>query len=126
MSQTDKPVTDGGTYSTSGWDKDAFWYPTLDKRGALLALAIVLFILHFDELFGLHTSKVLVFGWLPIEMAYQIFQGFLHVGFMYLLYLNWPSPTAELGGDEPEIEEVVEDVESDIEEIEEDIVGGDD
>lgn len=108
-------------HPTSGWDTDAFWYPTLDKRGALLALAIVLFALHFDELFGLASNSTLLFGWLPIEMGYQILQGVLHVGFMYLLYLNWPSPSAEVVSEEPEVEEV-----EDVEDVDEELVGGDD
>jgi hypothetical protein len=82
---------DSTDHPPRGWDSDAFWYPTADRRGALLATAGVLFLLHFDELFGLHTDPTLLAGWLPIEMGYQIGLGLLHVAFMGLLYLNWPS-----------------------------------
>lgn len=76
-----------------GWDKGAFWYPTLDRRGALLGLFAVLLLLHFDELFGFATSSTLLGGWLPITFGYHILINVLHVGFMVLIYLNWPDPT---------------------------------
>jgi len=81
--------------SLKGWDKGAFWYPTLDRRGALLALFFLLLVLHFDELFGIAGSSQLVFGWLPATMAYHIGINVLHVAFMVLIYLNWPEPTDE-------------------------------
>ena len=76
-----------------GWDKDAFWYPTLDRRGALLGLFLLLLVLHFDEIFGFAASSALIGGWLPVTFGYHIFINVLHVGFMLLIYLNWPDPT---------------------------------
>ena len=78
--------------SLKGWDKGAFWYPTLDKRGALLAVFLLLLVLHFDEIFGLAGSSMLVGGWWPITMVYHVGINVLHVAFMVLLYLNWPMP----------------------------------
>lgn len=92
-----------------GWDRDAFWYPTLDRRGGLLGLAVVLFVLHFDELFGVYANSTLLFGWLPINLGYHIFMGVLHVGFMYLLYLNWPSADLPESEGEPTERETVTD-----------------
>ena len=79
----------------TGWDKGAFWYPTLDRRGALLAVFLLLLVLHFDEIFGLAGSSTLVFGWWPITMVYHVGINVLHVGFLVLLYLNWPDPKDE-------------------------------
>lgn len=79
----------------TGWDTGAFWYPTLDRRGALLAVFLLLLVLHFDELFGIAGSSTLVFGWWPATMAYHAGVNVLHVAFMVLLYLNWPDPTDE-------------------------------
>ena len=79
--------------SLEGWDTGAFWYPTLDRRGALLGLFVILLVLHFGEIFGFATSTTLVGGWLPITFAYHIFTNVLHVAFMVLIYLNWPDPT---------------------------------
>jgi len=98
MSQTtdthDGSEDSGGTdASLKGWDKGAFWYPTLDRRGALLGLFFVLLLLHFDEIFGIAGSTALVFDWLPATMAYHIGINVLHVAFMVLIYLNWPEPT---------------------------------
>lgn len=75
-----------------GWDKGAFWYPTLDRRGALLGLFAILLVLHFDELFGFAASSTLLGGWLPITFGYHIAINVLHVAFMVLIYLNWPDP----------------------------------
>lgn len=94
-----------------GWDRDAFWYPTLDRRGGLLGLAVILFVLHFDGLFGFYSSSTLLLGWLPINLGYHIFMGVVHIGFMYLLYLNWPQPTTDtskLGSEAAERETVTD------------------
>lgn len=81
-----------GGQSLKGWDKGAFWYPTLDKRGALLAVFLILLVLHFNELFGIAASQGLVFGWWPLNMAYYVGLNVVHVAFMVLIYLNWPDP----------------------------------
>lgn len=75
---------------TEGWDRNAFWVPTLDRRGAFLAGVVLLFALHFNELFGVHTLEGLLFGWLPINLFYYVGLGVLHVGFLLLLYVHWP------------------------------------
>ena len=85
----------GGDQALKGWDKGAFWYPTLDRRGALLGLFLLILVLHFDEIFGIASSQTLVFGWWPITMAYHVGINLLHVAFMVLIYLNWPDPTDE-------------------------------
>lgn len=92
-SDTDAHVDDDP--ALQGWDTGAFWYPTLDRRGALLGLFLLLLVLHFDEIFGLASSQTLVFGWWPITMVYHVGINVLHVAFMVLLYLNWPDPGDE-------------------------------
>lgn len=86
---------DAGEPALKGWDKNAFWYPTLDRSGALLAVFLLLLVLHFNELFGLSASSTLVFGWWPINMAYYVGLNVLHVAFLVLIYFNWPDPTDE-------------------------------
>lgn len=92
---TDEHETGSKEEALKGWDTDAFWYPTLDKRGALLAVFLLLLVLHFDEIFGIAGSSTLVFGWWPITMVYHVGINVLHVAFMVLLYLNWPHPKDE-------------------------------
>lgn len=92
---TDEHGTSSPDDALKGWDKGAFWYPTLDKRGALLVVFLLLLVLHFDEIFGIAGSSTLVFGWWPITMVYHVGVNVLHVAFMVLLYLNWPDPTDE-------------------------------
>lgn len=60
------------------------------NRGGLLALFAVLVIFHFDSIFGLYSNSYLVFGFWPIEFAYQAMMGLVHLGFFYILYRNWP------------------------------------
>ena len=90
-----------------GWDKGAFWYPTLDKRGALLAVFLLLLVLHFDEIFGFAGSSTLIGGWWPITMAYHVGLNVLHVAFMVLLYYNWPDP-ADKDLDQPGVRTTAE------------------
>lgn len=89
MSQTE--TTDDE--ALKGWDKGAFWYPTFDRRGALLGLFLLFGVLQFNELFGLHTDATMLFGWLPTNMAYYVGLTIGHIIFMFLIYLNWPYPT---------------------------------
>lgn len=83
---------DGDRVSRYGWDTGSFFYPGRDRSTLLLFLAGVLFLLHFDELFGLHTSTALVGGVLPAEFAYQLLWVGMNIGFAALLYRYWPHP----------------------------------
>lgn len=96
MSTGNEERGDGtGEQALKGWDTGAFWYPTLDRRGALLGVFLLLMVLHFNELFGLSASQALVFGWWPINMAYYVGLNVLHVAFLVLMYYNWPDPKDE-------------------------------
>ncbi len=84
------------------WDRDAFWFPTRDMTGLLLAVFLLLSIIRFDELFGLHDVQTLLFGFWPTSFAYHVGMSAVHVGFAYLLYRYWPEPQTDLeGGDTP-------------------------
>lgn len=85
------------------WDREAFWYPTRDITGMLLAIFLILSALRFDELFGLHNVETMLFGFWPTTFGYQVGMSVLHIGFAYLLYRYWPDPAEdlELGGAAP-------------------------
>jgi len=87
MSGDPSSDTDNGL---TGWDTSAFWVPSLDFQGALLLVTILLVILHMDEIFGLHSSASLIFGWLPVNFGYHFIISLLHVLFLLLLYHQWP------------------------------------
>lgn len=74
----------------SHWDENAFWYPSRDRRGLLLLVTVTLFLLHFGELLGIHTSRYLVGGAIPLVYAYHLGLGVLYVIFAYILYREWP------------------------------------
>ncbi|WP_049990220.1 hypothetical protein [Natrinema salifodinae] len=52
-------------------------------------------VLHQSELFGLMDAQTLLFGWLPIQIAYDI--AFLLVGVVILsvMYVVAPEPPAD-------------------------------
>lgn len=77
------------------WDKGAFWYPTLDRTGALLGIGLVLLLIHFETVLGLELNGV-IFGWLPTQFAYHLGTTVLYVGYAALLYYYWPYPSEEV------------------------------
>ena len=76
--------------ATAGWDTGAFWIPSLDQEGLFLAGVLVLFVLHFNGLFGLAGNDTLLFGWLPVNLGYYVLLGVIHVIFLVVLCSNWP------------------------------------
>lgn len=74
---------------------DSFWTPKTPVRAALLASVLAMIVLHQSELLGLMDSQTLVFGWLPMQVAYDI--AFLLVGVVILsvMYVVAPEPPAE-------------------------------
>lgn len=74
---------------------DSFWSPTRPKRVVLLASVLVMVVLHQSELLGLMDSEMLVLGWLPAQIAYDIVYLLVGVGILYAMYLTAPQPPAE-------------------------------
>lgn len=75
--------------------KNSVWWPADAKRAALLASVPLLIILRQSELFGLYDSTVLVFGWLPIQLAYDAALLLLAVVIGYAFYTQVPEPRIE-------------------------------
>lgn len=74
---------------------DSFWTPKSPVRAALLVSVLAMVVLHQSGLLGIMNSQVLVFGWLPIQIAYDI--AFLLVGVVILsvMYAVAPEPPAD-------------------------------
>ncbi len=74
---------------------DSFWTPKSPVRAALLVSVLTMVVLHQSELFGLMDAQTLLFGWLPIQIAYDI--AFLLVGVVILsvMYVVAPEPPAD-------------------------------
>lgn len=69
-----------------------FWLPTNAKRGVLLLLVLVMVVLRQSELLGLMNNTVLVFGWLPMQLAYDILFGLVAAVIAYAIYREAPEP----------------------------------
>lgn len=70
--------------------RDSVWWPGDAKRAGLLLGIVVLIVLRQNELFGLMDSTVLVFGWFPVQLAYDTLLSVLGIGLGYLFYRAVP------------------------------------
>lgn len=73
---------------------DSFWTPKTPLRAALLASVLAMVVLHQSELLGLMSSQALIFGWLPIQVAYDIAYLLVGVGILSVMYVVAPDPPA--------------------------------
>lgn len=74
---------------------DSFWTPKTPVRAALPAAVLGMVVLHQSELLGVMDSQALVFGWLPIQIAYDIAYLLVGVGILSAMYVMAPDPPAE-------------------------------
>ncbi len=74
---------------------DSFWTPKTPVRAALLGSVLAMIVLHQSELLGLMNAQTLLFGWLPLQIAYDI--AFLLIGVVILsvMYVVAPEPPAD-------------------------------
>lgn len=69
-----------------------FWLPTNGKRAGLLLLVVAMVVLRQSELVGLMNSTTLVFGWIPMQLAYDIAFGLVSALIVYAIYRAAPEP----------------------------------
>lgn len=74
---------------------DSFWTPKTPVRAVLPAAVLVMVVLHQSELLGVMDSQALIFGWLPIQIAYDIAYLLIGVGILSAMYVMAPDPPAE-------------------------------
>lgn len=80
-----------------------FWAPTNWKQALLLLAVLLMVVLHQSELLGLMGTTTLLFGWLPLQLAYDILFGLVAVVVAYGIYRVAPDPPEEYrGSDETE------------------------
>lgn len=66
--------------------KGSFWYPNSVSQ-ALLLLAVLLMIpFHQSEIFGLMSTSTVIFGWLPLQLAYDVAYMLVGVGILFIMY----------------------------------------
>jgi hypothetical protein len=75
---------------------DSVWFPNSLRRAGTLAIVVLMVILHHSSLLGLMDAGLL-FGWLPVQLAYDI--SFLLVGvvILYGIAQTMPATPAESG-----------------------------
>ncbi|MGQ4556047.1 hypothetical protein [Halobellus sp. GM3] len=74
---------------------DSFWTPKRPVRLALLGAVLAMVALHQSELFGLMNSQALIFGWIPVQIAYDVAYLLVGTGILAVMYLVAPEPPAE-------------------------------
>lgn len=74
---------------------ESFWAPKKPMRIVLLASVLAMVVLHQSELLGLMDSTILVFGWIPAQMAYDIAYLLVGVVILAVMYVVAPEPPAE-------------------------------
>jgi uncharacterized membrane protein len=75
--------------------KSSFWYPTSGKQGIALLAVLSMIPLHQSELFGLMDSTVIVFGWIPAQLMFDIVFNIVAVAVLILMYYIAPAPPEE-------------------------------
>lgn len=68
----------------------SFWAPNTPRKIAILGVIGLMVVLHFTELTPVYDSTYLVFGWLPLQLAYDIAYHLVGVGIIYVLYRMSP------------------------------------
>lgn len=72
--------------------KGSLWYPNTGKQAALLVAVCAMVVLHHSELVGLYDSTTILFGWIPMQIAYDM--AFNVIGFAILVVMYYLAPTA--------------------------------
>lgn len=75
--------------------KNSIWWPGDARRGVLLLSILFLIVIRQNEIFGLMDSTMLVFGWFPIQLAFDTLLGIIAVVIAYGFYRAAPEPDLE-------------------------------
>ena len=75
---------------------DSVWFPHSSRRAGVLVIVILMVILHHSALLGLMDAGLL-FGWLPVQLAYDISYLLVGVVILYWIAATMPATPAEYG-----------------------------
>lgn len=73
---------------------NSVWYPSSWRQLTVPVLVILMVLLHQSELFGLMDAGV-IFGWMPVQFAYDVGYSLFAVVLLYWTYIICPDPPAE-------------------------------
>lgn len=74
--------------------RDSVWYPNTPESVVVITLLVGMTALHHTGLLGL-TDAGLLFGWLPVQYAYDLGYTVLAVVLLYWVYTLSPDVSAE-------------------------------
>lgn len=74
--------------------RDSVWFPQSRDRAIVLATVVAMVVLHHSELLGLMDAGLL-FGWVPVQLAYDIVYLLLGVGILYWIATMVPDGSEE-------------------------------
>jgi uncharacterized membrane protein len=69
--------------------KDSVWYPNTPRNAAIVVMLVGMVILHHSSVLGLMDAGLL-FGWLPIQLAFDLAYTILAVILLYWVYTVSP------------------------------------
>jgi hypothetical protein len=75
---------------------DSVWFPHSARRAGVLMVVLLMVILHHSKLLGLMDAGLL-FGWLPVQLAYDISYLLVGVVILYWIAVTMPATPAEYG-----------------------------
>lgn len=73
--------------------RGSIWYPNSLRGVAFLGVIGLMIVVHQSQFLGLMDSTTLVFGWLPMQIAYDALFNLAGVGILYVLYRAAPEPS---------------------------------
>lgn len=72
--------------------RGSIWYPNTARSAAFIVVIALMILLHQSQFLGLMDSTTLLFGWLPVQIAYDIVFNLIGVGILYGMYRTAPKP----------------------------------
>ncbi len=72
--------------------RGSIWYPNSLRGITFLGVIVLMVVLHQSQFLGLMDSTTLVFGWLPMQIAYDAVFNVIGIGILYVLYRAAPEP----------------------------------
>ncbi|MFC6723672.1 hypothetical protein ACFQE1_04585 [Halobium palmae] len=72
--------------------RGSIWYPNSLRSIVFLTVVTLMIVLHQSQFLGLTDSTTLVFGWLPMQLAYDVAFNLVGVVVLYGMYRAAPEP----------------------------------
>jgi hypothetical protein len=85
--------------------KDSIWYPDTPIKFVIVAAVVAMVVLHHTSFTPIYSSTYLVFGWIPVQIAYDIALLLVSMIVLFGMYKASPdTPPKFETSDEPDPE----------------------